>query len=94
MKPTRVIRLRYIRFSSFCPFVSGTGNEPARLPSPEAAFPGGPDGEPEPEGCESKAEASQTPGDAKPRSSAETNEQTGNATERITNLRPQPRGTP
>src|SRR4030095_3076034 len=66
MKPIRVIRLRYIRFSLFCPLSRAPESEGARLPRQEAAFLGGTGtGEPEPEGCESKAEASQTPGAAK-----------------------------
>ena len=63
MKPIRVIRLRYIRFSLFCPFVSGTGKRVGAAPKSRSCFSGGTGtGEPEPEGCESKAEASQTPG--------------------------------
>src|SRR5258708_6801131 len=66
MKPIRVIRVRYIRFSLFCPFVSGTGKRVGAAPKSRSCFSGGTGtGEPEPEGCGSKAEASQTPGAAK-----------------------------
>jgi hypothetical protein len=66
MKPIRVIRLRYIRFSLFCPLVSGTRKRVGVAPKSRSCFSGGTGtGEPEPEGCESKAEASQTPGAAK-----------------------------
>jgi hypothetical protein len=66
IKPIRVIRLRYIRFSLFCPFVSGTRKRVGAAPKSGSCFSGGTGtGEPEPEGCESEAEASQTPGAAK-----------------------------
>ena len=67
MKPIRVILLRYIRFSLFCPFVSGTRKRGGAAPKTRSCFSGGTGttGEPEPEGCESKAEAAQTPGAAR-----------------------------
>src|SRR5713101_5616527 len=41
MKPIRVIRLRYIRFSLFCPFVSGTGKRVGAAPKTRSCFSGG-----------------------------------------------------
>ena len=76
IKPIRVIRLRYISFSLFCPFVSGTGKRVGAAPTSRSCFSGGTGtGEPEPEGCESKAEASQTPGAAKTPKQCRDNEQ-------------------
>src|SRR5258708_37520380 len=76
MKPIRVIRLRYIRFSLFCPFVSGTRKRVGAAPKSRSGFSGGTGtGEPEPEGCGSKAEASQPPGAAKAPKQCRDNEQ-------------------
>src|SRR5439155_8329733 len=76
MKPIRVILLRYIRFSLFRPFVSGTGKRVGAAPQTRSCFSGGTGtGEPEPEGCESKAEASRTPGAAKAPKQCRDNEQ-------------------
>ncbi len=74
-------------FLLFCPLVSGTRKRVGAAPKARSCFSGGTGtGEPEPERCESKAEASQVPGAVKPRSSAETNGQDRNATERISIL--------
>src|SRR4029077_3509112 len=76
MKPIRVIRLRYIRFSLFRPIVSGTRKRVGAAPKTRSCFSGGTGtGEPEPEGCQSKAEASQTPGAAKAPKQCRDNEQ-------------------
>jgi hypothetical protein len=89
MKPLTVILLRYIRFSLFRPFVSGARKASGRgSPDKKLHFWGNRHGgEPEPEGCESKAEASQTPGAAKaPKQCRDERAVQGNATERITTL--------
>lgn len=53
-------------FLLFCPFVSGTRGRVGAAPQARSCFSGGTGtGEPEPVRCESKAEASQTPGAAK-----------------------------
>src|SRR5436190_6095628 len=66
IKPIRVILLRYIRFSCSARFVSGNGKRAGAAPQARSCFSGGTGtGEPEPERCESKAEASQLPGAAK-----------------------------
>jgi hypothetical protein len=88
MKPIRVIRLRYIRFSCSARLSRAPKGEWARLPRQEAAFLGGPErGEPELEGCASQAEASQLLGAAKaPKQCRDERTGQGNATERITTL--------
>ena len=91
MKPIRVIRLRYIRFSLFCPFVSGTRKRVGAAPKTKSCFSGGTGttttGEPEPEGCESKAEAAQTLGAARaPKQCRDERAGRGNVTEQITTL--------
>ncbi|HZF22673.1 MAG TPA: hypothetical protein VE030_04300, partial [Burkholderiales bacterium] len=63
-------------FLLFCPFVSGTGKRVGAAPKTRSCFSEGTGtGEPEPEGCESKAEASQTPGAAKAPKQCRDNEQ-------------------
>src|SRR5260370_9493696 len=60
MKPIRVTLLMYIRFSCSARLTRPPEDDVARLPRQEAPFLGGTGtGEPEPEGCRSKAEASQ-----------------------------------
>ena len=75
-------------FLLFCPFVLGTRKRVGAAPKSRSCFSGGTGtGEPEPEGCESKAEASQPPGAAKaPKQCRDERAVQGNATERITTL--------
>ena len=76
MKPIRVIRLRYIRFSLFCPSVSGTRKRVGAAPKSRSCFSGGTGtGEPEPQECENKAESSQMLGAAKAPKQCRDNEQ-------------------
>ena len=89
MKPIGVILLRYMRFSLFCPFVSGTRKRVGAAAKTRSCFSGGTGttGEPEPEGCESKAEAAQTPGAARaPKQCRAERAGRGNVTEQITAL--------
>lgn len=74
MKPIRVIRLRYIRFALFCPFVSGTRKRVGAAPKSRSCFSGDRNGT-EPKGCESKAVTSQTPGTTKAPKQCRDNEQ-------------------
>jgi hypothetical protein len=75
-------------FLLFCPFVLGTRKRVGAAPKSRSCFSGGTGtGEPEPEGCESKAEAAQTPGAAiAPKQCRDERAGQGNATERITTL--------
>jgi len=58
------------------PVASGTGKRVGAAPQTRSCFSGGTGtGEPEPEGCESKAEASQTPGATKATKQCRDNEQ-------------------
>ena len=76
IKPIRVIRLRYIRFSLFCPFVSGTRKRVGAAPKSRSCFSGGPKrGSQNRKGAGAKAEASQPPGAAKAPKQCRDNEQ-------------------
>jgi hypothetical protein len=87
MKPIRVIRLRYIRLSLFCPLSRAPESEWARLPSPEAAFLGGPErGSQNRKGARAKQKLRRRRAPQKPRRSAETKSRTRDATERIITL--------
>jgi hypothetical protein len=74
MKPIRVILLRYIRFSCSARLSRAPESEWARLPSPEAAFLGGPErGSQNRKGARAKQKLRRRRAPQKPRSSAETN---------------------
>ena len=76
MKPIRVIRLRYIRFSLFRPIVSGTRKRVGAAPQARSCFSGGPErGSQNRKGARAKQKLRRRRAPQKPRSSAETNGQ-------------------